>query len=89
MIIAFWLPLGGLFFPSIYAKLISAAGFVAMMISYLPTLKFYKLSKFWAFTLPVIGTLYLAMTWTSAIWFWKGEGAKWKGRSYDIKLDRT
>jgi hypothetical protein len=30
----------------------------------------------------VIGLLYLAMTWTSAIRYWKGERAHWKGRVY-------
>lgn len=38
--------------------------------------------KLWALTMPAIGTLYLSITWTSAVWTWRGEGTKWKGRSY-------
>jgi len=32
--------------------------------------------------LPVTGLLYVAMTWTSAIRYWRGERSRWKGRSY-------
>ncbi|MGM0426695.1 MAG: hypothetical protein ACQEQ7_05620 [Thermodesulfobacteriota bacterium] len=46
------------------------------------TLRFYGLSMGWALGLPLIGTLYLSMTWISAIRFWQGAGARWKGRAY-------
>jgi len=82
MIIIFWLPVAGLFFPSTMAKIISVFALCAMALSYFPTLKFYGLTKTWALCLPAIGTLYLAMTWTSAIRFWQGKGSEWKGRSY-------
>ncbi len=70
MMIAFWLPIAGLFFPNPMAKVISAASLGAMMLSYLPTLKFYGVSRVFALALPLIGSFYLAMTWTSAIRFW-------------------
>lgn len=79
---AFWLPVGGLFFPPPIAKGIAAASLGAMMLSYLPTLRFYSLPKIFAPAMPVIGTLYLAMTWTSAFRFWRKRGSEWKGRSY-------
>jgi hopene-associated glycosyltransferase HpnB len=82
ILMAFWLPIVGLFFPLVSAKLISAGALVAMILSYLPTLKFYKQSRGWALTLPLIATLYLAMTWSSAIRFWAGAGLPWKGRFY-------
>jgi len=41
----------------------------------------------WTLALPVIGTLYLAMTWTSAIRFWRGERARWKDRHYESKTN--
>jgi hopene-associated glycosyltransferase HpnB len=82
MIIVFWLPLAGLFFPSVSAKIISALALAAMMFSYLPTLKFYGLSRAFASALPFIGTLYLAMTWSSAIRYWAGAGSRWKDRYY-------
>jgi hypothetical protein len=82
MLMIFWLPIMGLFFAAASAKLISAGALVAMVSSYLPTLKFYRLSRGWALTLPLIATLYLAMTWSSAIRFWAGAGSPWKGRFY-------
>jgi hypothetical protein len=53
-----------------------------MILSYLPTLKFYHQPRGWAVALPLIATLYLAMTWSSAIRFWAGAGSPWKGRFY-------
>ncbi len=82
MTAAFWLPVGGLFFPSPAAKAISAGAFAAMAASFLPTLDFYRRSRIFALALPLIGTFYLAMTWTSAVRFWMRRGAEWKGRSY-------
>jgi hopene-associated glycosyltransferase HpnB len=82
MIIVFWLPVAGLFIPSTLSKIISGGALAAMVLSYLPTLRFYRLSSGWALLLPVIATLYLAMTWTSATRFWQGKGSIWKGRSY-------
>ena len=82
MLLVFWLPIAGLFFPAAGAKIISAWALAAMILSYLPTLKFYGRSRGWALALPFIATLYLAMTWSSAIRFWAGSGAAWKGRFY-------
>ena len=85
MIILFWLPVAGLFFPSTMSKIISTFALGSMILTYFPTLSFYSLSRWQAFFLPAIGTLYLAMTWTSAIRFWQGKGSEWKGRSYVSK----
>jgi hopene-associated glycosyltransferase HpnB len=82
MMIVFWLPVAGLFLPSFLSKIVSVCTLGAIGLSYLPTLRFYGLSMGWAFFLPVIAALYLAMTWTSAIRFWQGKGSVWKGRSY-------
>mgnify|MGYP007026240967 FL=1 len=56
-----------------------------MAASYLPVLLYYRRSPVWALALPVIGTLFLAMTWTSALRHWRGEGARWKGRRYTAR----
>ena len=37
----------------------------------------------WTLTLPIAGVLYLAMTWSSALQYWRGTRATWKNRSYD------
>ena len=82
MVLSFVVPgLGLLMFGGI-AKVFSAIALAIMILSYLPTLKFYGLPGRWALALPLIGTLYLAMTWTSAIRYWLGRGAHWKGRAY-------
>lgn len=82
MFLIFWLPVAGLFFPATFAKVISAFAFGALILSFLPTLRFYGRSRSWALALPLIATLYLAMTWTSALRFWFGKGSAWKGRFY-------
>ena len=82
MLMVFWLPIAGLFFPAAGAKIISACAFGALFLTYLPTLKFYGQSGAWALALPFIATLYLAMTWSSAVRYWVGSGSPWKGRFY-------
>ena len=82
MVLSFVVPGLGLFLPSGMAKFFSALGLTIMILCYLPTLKFYGLPGRWALALPLIGILYLAMTWTSAMRYWLGGGSHWKGRAY-------
>lgn len=82
MVLSFVVPGLGLFLPSGMAKFFSALGLAIMILCYLPTLKFYGLPGRWALALPLIGILYLAMTWTSAMRYWLGGGSHWKGRAY-------
>jgi len=78
---AYWLPLVALTLPAIAP--IAAAALMAMMLGYWPTLRYYELSPAWALLLPFTGTLYLAMTWSSAISYWRGVRSRWKNRTYD------
>ena len=50
--------------------------------SYWPVVSFYRLPAAWALTLPVAAALFLAMTWSSAIGYWRGTRASWKARDY-------
>ena len=81
MALMFWVPVlslwasGGAWGCAIF-------GCVAMMVGYLPTLNYYKQSPFLACLMPLIASLYLAMTWTSAIRYWRGERSRWKNRVY-------
>ncbi|HTS53181.1 MAG TPA: glycosyltransferase [Burkholderiales bacterium] len=84
---AFWLPLICLCIGTPVSAALSFATLVAMTASYLPTLRFYRLSRLWALAMPLIGTLYLAMTWSSAYQWWLGEGPAWKGRRYPREPD--
>jgi hopene-associated glycosyltransferase HpnB len=82
MLATFTVPGIGLLLPVVKVKLMSAFCLLAMILSYLPTLQFYGMSPRWAILLPFVGTLYLAMTWTSAMRYWLGKGSHWKGRIY-------
>ncbi len=85
--LGFWMPLVALVsFPALGAKLIGGLALLAMAASYVPTLRYYGRSPFWAVALPLIGTLYLAMTWSSAIDYWRGRRTAWKGRVYDRRM---
>lgn len=89
MLMVFCLPVAGLFFSVASVRIISACALAAMILSYLPILKFYERSKWWALTLPVIALLYLAMTWSSVIRHWTGKGSSWKGRSYTGHVEES
>jgi len=82
MLASFSIPAIGLLLPPVSVKLLSTFCLAGMILSYLPTLRFYGISSWWALTMPLVGTLYLTMTWTSAIKYWLGETAEWKGRKY-------
>lgn len=58
------------------------AAWIAMTISYLPMLRYYRMSWGWALLLPLSALLYLGMTWSSAIRYWRGVRSQWKGRVY-------
>ena len=81
MALVFLSPFLGLSLPSLAARCFALMGVCAMLASYLPTLRYYHRSGFWALTLPLVGCLYLVMTWASAVRFWQGKPSEWKGRS--------
>ncbi len=83
LVLCFVVPVAGLFAPLLEARLAAGLALLAMMGSYLPVLRYYDRSAWWALSLPVAATLYLAMTWTSALRYFRGERSRWKNRSYD------
>lgn len=48
----------------------------------LATVNVFHANHAWALSMLVIAGLYLLMTWTSAIRYWRGERSRWKGRIY-------
>jgi hopene-associated glycosyltransferase HpnB len=56
---------------------------VAMAVAYWPTVHFYRLPAIWTLTLPLAAALFLAMTWSSALGYWRGTRATWKNRRYE------
>jgi hopene-associated glycosyltransferase HpnB len=72
--------------PVLAAKLIAAAALIFMAAGYLPTLTYYGMPRLLALAMPLIGVLYLAMTWSSAFDHWRGRRSLWKGRVYSRDL---
>lgn len=61
---------------------LAASAWLAMCAVYWPVVRFYRLWPFWTLALPVSGALFLAMTWDSALAYWRGTRATWKNRRY-------
>jgi hopene-associated glycosyltransferase HpnB len=60
---------------------LALAAWVLMAITYLPTVRFYRMSPLWAAALPVAAGFYTYATWLSAVRYWLGRGGQWKGRA--------
>lgn len=59
----------------------SLAAWALMTITYLPTVRFYRLSPLWALALPIAAAFYSYATCLSAVRYWLGRGGQWKGRT--------
>jgi hopene-associated glycosyltransferase HpnB len=89
LLLAFAVPVAGLAQRESGPVLLSLLAWGVMAATYLPTVRFYRLRPAWALTLPPAGLLYLAMTWTSALRYWRGQRSRWKGRTYSRNLVGT
>jgi Na+-driven multidrug efflux pump len=83
LVVTFVVPIAGLFSSQSNTRLVALGACLAMAASYLPILRYYGRPLLWAPTLPLAASLYLAMTWTSAIRYFRGERSRWKNRSYE------
>jgi len=72
----------GLFTDSLHIALTAFVVWLAMMASYVPTLRLYDRPVWWALLLPVAGLLYTCMTVASAYRTLVGAGPRWKDRDY-------
>ncbi len=82
MLLMYLLPVYGMIFFTGSAWFYSVFAALITLGLYLPTLRYYSLNSAWALCMPAIAGLYLLMTWTSAIRYWRGERSRWKGRIY-------
>jgi len=82
LLLLFFIPLWGLFSSDLIIRLLALTAWMGMVASYLPTLIYYSLSPVWALLMPLAGGVYLGMTWSSALRYWRGERTRWKGRVY-------
>jgi hypothetical protein len=69
--------------------LMAGAAWLAIAAAYWPVVSFYRLPLAWTATLPVAAALFLAMTLSSALSFWRGTRARWKARDYGRTPERT
>jgi hopene-associated glycosyltransferase HpnB len=67
---------------SVWGRLAGAAALTVMAVAFWPTVRLYRLPSWWVLTLPVAAMLFLEMTLASAINYWRGVKAQWKGRIY-------
>lgn len=70
------------------AWFLAATAISLMSVTFGVTVRFYNLSFFWALTLPVAAAFYAHATCVSAMRYWLGRGAQWKGRSQARQKDR-
>ena len=68
--------------PSGPGRLAAAGALGAMGAAYYPVVRFYRLPAWWVATLPAAAVLFLGMTLDSALGYWRGVRAEWKGRAY-------
>lgn len=66
--------------PTAVAAGAALGAWALLSLSYLPTLRLYRLRGWRAPLLPVVMMLYGAMTFDSARRYYRGSGGKWKGR---------
>ncbi len=74
-------PVALLFAHGNATRILALAAWLLMSLLFLPTVRFYRVSVLWAPLLPVTALFYAYATWLSALRYWLGRGAQWKGRS--------
>ena len=82
MVIAFLMPLLALLQSDINIFIIGLLTIIVQVICYLPVLRYYSMPPIYALSLSLVGIFYLLMTWSSALHYYFGKGANWKGRHY-------
>lgn len=84
--LAFWVPPAALAFAGI-PRWLGLAALLGVLLSYLPTLLYYRRTPLAALWLPLTATAYLAATWYSAWRAWRGTRSVWKQRRYPHRAD--
>jgi hopene-associated glycosyltransferase HpnB len=81
MFLTYVAPLVLLFVHDSTARTLGFVAWLLMTLSFLPTVRFYRLSAIWAPLLPLTAMFYTYATWLSAVRYWMGKGGLWKGRA--------
>ncbi len=80
MTLTFLVPVLLAIFAGGFPEYLGLAAYLAMALSFLPSLRFYRLSPLWCLALPGIALLYLFYTFDSAYRHFQKVGGQWKGR---------
>lgn len=81
LFVTYWLPWILFFVGEDPAWLLGSTAASLMTVTFLFTVKFYNRWAIWALTLPFAAAFYGYATLLSAVRYWLGRGAQWKGRS--------
>jgi hopene-associated glycosyltransferase HpnB len=81
LFVTYLLPILLLFSSDRRAQALGIAAWLLIALLYLPTVRFYRRSALWALALPLVAAFYVAATIDSALRYWRGRGAPWKGRT--------
>ena len=81
MLVTYLLPVIFTFSAQAVVWRLGLAAWALMAITYLPTVRFYRMSPLWAAALPLAAAFYTYATWLSAVRYWLGRGGQWKGRA--------
>ena len=88
MVVCLLAPPALAFAPDAVTRAVALAAWMLMWMAYVPTLRFYDVPARWGLLMPVIGLLFLAMTWDSARRYIRGERSAWRGRRYGVQPSR-
>jgi hopene-associated glycosyltransferase HpnB len=81
MFFTYLAPVALLFVHDPMPRILGLATWLLMSASFLPTVRFYRVSPLWALLLPLTASFYSYATWLSAVRYWLGRGGQWKGRA--------
>jgi hopene-associated glycosyltransferase HpnB len=81
MFFTYLAPVALLFVHDPAPQILGLATWLLMSASFLPTVRFYRVSPLWAPLLPLTALFYSYATWLSAVRYWLGRGGQWKGRA--------
>jgi len=81
MFLTYVAPIALLFAYGPSAPIVALAAWLLMSFTFLPAVRFYRLSPLWAPLLPFAALFYAYATWLSAVRYWLNRGAQWKGRA--------
>lgn len=81
MFLTYTAPVVVLFAHDSIARILGATALALMLLTFFPTVRFYRLSRLWAPLLPLVALFYCYATCVSAVRYWLGRGGHWKGRT--------